>query len=65
MTAAVLMEGRGEEFGVVAVVLILLMGLGLIYGQIRLRTVRSRLIRLQTEIARARRKPGEGAALNA
>jgi ribose transport system permease protein len=29
VTAAVLMEGRGEEFGIVAVVLILLMGLGL------------------------------------
>ncbi len=29
VTAAVLMEGRGEEFGAVAVVLILLMGLGL------------------------------------
>jgi type III secretion protein J len=37
---------------------ILLLSLGIIYAQLRLRSVRGRLIRLQTEIAKARRKPG-------
>ncbi|MFC1610685.1 hypothetical protein ACFL6C_06995 [Myxococcota bacterium] len=36
---------------------VLILGLLLLYAQIRLRTVRGRLIRLQTEIAKARRKP--------
>jgi type III secretion protein J len=37
--------------------LILLLGLAFVYAQVRLRTVRGRLLRLQAEIARARRKP--------
>ena len=44
---------------VVILVILLLMAMGLVYGQVRLRTVRSRLIRLQNEIAKARRKPGD------
>lgn len=40
--------------------LILLLGVALVFAQVRLRTVRGRLIRLQTEIAKARRKPAEG-----
>ncbi|MBI5508840.1 MAG: hypothetical protein HY903_08815 [Deltaproteobacteria bacterium] len=44
---------------VVVLVVILLMAMGLVYGQIRLRGVRGRLIRLQNEIAKARRKPAE------
>jgi type III secretion protein J len=46
---------------VVVLVLVLLMAMGLVYAQVRLRTVRGRLIRLQGEIAKARRKPGESA----
>ena len=43
-----------------AVGMIVLLGLGLLFGQIRLRSVRGRLIRLQSEISRARRKaPGD------
>lgn len=38
-------------------ILIIILGLGLVFGQIRLRNVRGRLIRLQNEIAKARRKP--------
>ena len=45
---------------IVLVSTILLLGLGLAAGQLRLRTVRGRLLRLQTEIARARRRPGDG-----
>ena len=41
------------------VALIAVLGLGLWFAQIRLRAVRGRLIRLQTEIAKARRRPGE------
>jgi type III secretion protein J len=40
-----------------AVGIILLLGLAFVYAQVRLRTVRGRLLRLQSEIARARRKP--------
>jgi type III secretion protein J len=40
-------------------VMIALLGLGLVFSQMRLRTVRGRLVRLQNEIAKARRKPGE------
>jgi len=36
---------------------VVLLGLVFVYTQMRLRTVRARLLRLQTEIARARRKP--------
>jgi len=42
-------------------VIILLMAMGLAYAQFRLRLVRGRLIRLQSEIAKARRKPGDSA----
>lgn len=35
------------------------------FSQVRLRTVRGRLLRLQNEIAKARRKPNEGAPSNA
>jgi type III secretion protein J len=41
---------------------VLLLALGLIYAQLRLRLVRGRLIRLQTEIAKARRKPERSSA---
>jgi type III secretion protein J len=44
---------------VVVLVLVLLMAVGLVYAQVRIRTVRGRLIRLQGEIAKARRKPGD------
>ena len=37
-------------------ILLLILSLGLVFGQIRLKTVRGRLLRLQNEIARARRK---------
>jgi type III secretion protein J len=40
--------------------LMLLLSLGIIYAQLRLRAVRGRLIRLQTEISRARQKPTGG-----
>lgn len=39
--------------------LLLLFGLGFIYGQVRLKAVRERLVKLQNEIAKARRKPSE------
>jgi len=42
--------------------LVLLLGLGLVFSQMRLRTVRTRLIRLQNEIAKARRRPPEVAS---
>lgn len=42
---------------------ILLLGLGLVFAELRLRGVRGRLIRLQNEIAKARKKPGDAAAL--
>jgi type III secretion system YscJ/HrcJ family lipoprotein len=42
-----------------AVVIVIVLCLGLAYMQIRLRTVRGRLLRLQSEIARARRKPAD------
>lgn len=42
-----------------AVVVVALLGLGLILSQIQLRRVRGRLIRLQSEIAKAKRKPGD------
>lgn len=45
--------------GMAVALVILLLALGLVYAQLRLRSVRGRLMRLQTEIARARRKPGE------
>lgn len=45
--------------------LIMLMGLGLIFSQMRINAVRGRLVRLQNEIAKARRKPGDSAALSA
>ena len=38
--------------------LVLLLSLGIVYTTMRLRVVRGRLSRLQTEIARARRRPG-------
>jgi type III secretion protein J len=44
---------------------ILLMGLGLIFSQMRLRVVRGRLVRLQNEIAKARRKPADSTANSA
>lgn len=40
--------------------IIVLLGVFIIFTQARLRAVRSRLIRLQGEIAKARRRPGEG-----
>ena len=40
--------------------LIALLAVALVIGQVRLRTIRSRLIRLQTEIAKSRRRVGEG-----
>ncbi len=43
--------------GIVILSVVALLCLALIYMQIRLRGVRGRLIRLQTEIAKARRKP--------
>ena len=43
--------------GVIAFILFLL--LGLLFLQMRLKIVRDKLIRLQTEIAKARKKPGE------
>ncbi len=45
--------------GMAVALVTLLLALGLVYAQLRLRSVRGRLMRLQTEIARARRKPGE------
>lgn len=44
------------------VVLILILSLLLVFGQMRLRNIRGRLIRLQNEIAKARRKAPELAA---
>jgi type III secretion protein J len=44
--------------GITILSVVLLLCLGLVYMQIRLRTVRGRLIRLQNEIAKARRRPG-------
>ncbi|HSI05122.1 MAG TPA: hypothetical protein VLC93_11620, partial [Myxococcota bacterium] len=45
--------------------IILVLCIGIVFSQIRLRTVRGRLLRLQNEIAKARRKPNEGAPSNA
>lgn len=45
--------------GIVGLVFIVLLCLGLVASQMRLHTVRSRLTRLQNEIAKARRKPAE------
>lgn len=42
--------------------LLVLLSLGIVYGQVRLRTVRGKLIKLQTEIARARKKPTDSAS---
>jgi type III secretion protein J len=54
------MSERAQKLLVAAAMLVLILfGLFLVYGQMRLVRVRSRLIRLQNEIARARRKPGE------
>jgi type III secretion system YscJ/HrcJ family lipoprotein len=58
------LEGVPRRFALIgaagALVLIALLGLGLMFAQISLRRVRTRLIRLQTEIAKARqKKPGE------
>jgi type III secretion system YscJ/HrcJ family lipoprotein len=47
--------------GVIAFVLFLL--LGLLFLQTRLKMIREKLIRLQTEIAKARKKPGEEVAI--
>ena len=46
-------------FTMVLVALILAMSLGLAITQLRLRTVRNRLTRLQSEIARARQRSGD------
>jgi type III secretion protein J len=50
--------------GIVVLSVVALLCLALIYMQIRLRGVRGRLLRLQTEIAKARRRP-EGSLPNA
>jgi type III secretory pathway lipoprotein EscJ len=42
------------------ILLVLILSLLLVFDQFRLRTVRARLIRLQNEIAKARRKAPEG-----
>lgn len=42
------------------IIFILILSLMLAFGQMRLRNVRGRLIRLQNEIAKARRRPPEG-----
>ena len=47
--------------GVIAFILFLL--LGLLFLQTRLKMIREKLIRLQTEIAKARKKPGEEVAI--
>ena len=47
--------------GVIFFILLLL--LGLLFLQMRLKTIRDKLIRLQTEIAKARKKPGEEVAI--
>ncbi|MEZ4272567.1 MAG: hypothetical protein R3C68_14405 [Myxococcota bacterium] len=47
------------------IILILLLSLAVAFGQMRLKTVRGRLIRLQNEIAKARRKAGGGDSLPA
>ena len=49
---------RLNIIGIAVLGFVLFLCLGLIYAQLRLRSVRSRLIRLQTEIAKARRKEG-------
>ena len=46
--------------GIVLVCVILLLSLGMAVAQMRLRTVRGRLLRLQSEIAKARRKVADG-----
>ena len=51
---------QASTIAIVLISVILLLALGMGVAQMRLRTVRGRLLRLQTEIARARRKPGEG-----
>jgi len=51
------LSARGQTVALAAVIgLVLLLGLGLVFGQIRLRMVRGRLVRLQEEIAKARRR---------
>lgn len=50
---------------VLALVVFALLCVGLVFSQMRLVTVRGRLLRLQNEIAKARRKPNEGAPSNA
>lgn len=45
--------------------IVVLLGGIVAFSQARLRSVRGRLIRLQTEIAKARRRPGEGSASGA
>lgn len=62
--ADVLKDRRVQMGMAAAIVLIVLLGLGLVFFQFRLRAVRGRLVRLQKEIAKARRKGGtdEGGA---
>ena len=50
---------QADTLAVGLVVVVLLLCAGLAASQIALRTVRSRLLRLQNEIAKARRKPAE------
>lgn len=45
--------------GAIVGFVVLILGIGLIYQNARLRNVRGRFIRLQNEIAKAKRKPGE------
>lgn len=60
------MNRRQVNMMIVAVCgLILVLCIAIVFSQIRLRTVRGRLLRLQNEIAKARRKPNEGAPSNA
>ena len=54
---------NGITVGVLVVFALLC--IGLVFSQMRLVSVRGRLLRLQNEIAKARRKPNEGAPSNA
>lgn len=60
------MSARQQQMLIVGVCgIILVVCIGVVFSQIRLRAVRGRLLRLQNEIAKARRKPNEGAPSNA
>jgi type III secretion protein J len=67
LTGLAVLGNKALTIGLVALLLIIaLEGAGVIAAQVRLRTVRGRLIKLQNEIAKARsKKPGELAGASA